>query len=59
MNKDNSQKRYDTLSHIGERIRAIRQRKGITQAELVGDSVTRNMLSRIENGALNTIKKNI
>ncbi len=51
MDKDNSQKKYSALSHIGERIRDIRQRKGITQAELVGDNVTRNMLSRIENGA--------
>lgn len=51
MDKDNSPKKYNALLHIGERIKAIRNRKGITQAELVGDSVTRNMLSRIENGA--------
>ncbi len=48
MDKDNI--RYSTLSHIGERIRTIRQRRGITQAELAGSDITRNMLSRIENG---------
>jgi len=36
---------------IGERIKAIRTSKCITQKQLVGDHITRNMLSRIENGA--------
>ena len=44
-------KKDNTLSRVGERIRALRQSRGMTQSELVGDDVTRNMLSRIENGA--------
>ena len=40
-----------TLSRVGERIRALRQSRGMTQSELAGGDVTRNMLSRIENGA--------
>lgn len=36
---------------LGEKIRALRLRRGMTQAELAGDCITRNMLSRIENGA--------
>lgn len=51
MDRDNISDKYESLSHIGERIRAIRQRRGITQAELAGNDITRNMLSRIENGA--------
>ncbi len=35
---------------IGERIRQLRQRRGLTQKELVGERMTRNMLSLIENG---------
>lgn len=40
-----------TLDHIGERIRSARLRAGLTQEELAGTNITRNMLSRIENGA--------
>lgn len=35
---------------MGKKIRALRLEKGMTQAELAGDTVTRNMLSQIENG---------
>lgn len=35
---------------IGEKIRELRLMKKMTQAELAGDTVTRNMLSQIENG---------
>ncbi len=38
------------LELLGDRIRNIRHRRGMTQAELAGDDITRNMLSRIENG---------
>ena len=37
-------------SHLGEKIKKIRKMRGLTQAELVGDTVTRNMLSNVENG---------
>ncbi len=36
--------------NIGEKIKDIRIKKGITQAELAKDKITRNMLSQIENG---------
>lgn len=39
------------LESIGRRIREIRVRRGMTQTELAGNDITRNMLSRIENGA--------
>ena len=35
---------------IGEKVRQIRTQKMMTQSELAGDFITRNMLSRIENG---------
>ena len=35
---------------LGKKIRALRLQKGMTQAALAGDTVTRNMLSQIENG---------
>ena len=35
---------------IGEKVRELRLRKKLTQAELAGDFITRNMLSQIENG---------
>lgn len=44
-------KKDNSLSLVGERIRVLRQSRGMTQSELAGDDVTRNMLSRIENGA--------
>ena len=36
---------------IGEKIGSLRIRRGLTQKQLAGDKITRNMLSRIENGA--------
>lgn len=36
---------------IGEKIKRLRGAKLMTQAELAGSEITRNMLSRIENGA--------
>ena len=36
---------------IGERIRLLRMRRGLTQKELAGEQMTRNMLSLIENGS--------
>ena len=37
-------------SELGRRIKEARINKKMTQAELVGDFITRNMLSRIESG---------
>lgn len=37
--------------NIGEKIKVIRTQKHLTQRQLAGDMITRNMLSRIENGA--------
>lgn len=39
--------------NIGEKIKKLRTAKLMTQSELVGGEITRNMLSRIENGAAN------
>lgn len=39
--------------NIGEKIKKLRIDKLMTQSELVGGEITRNMLSRIENGAAN------
>lgn len=36
---------------IGEKIKSIRTSKLLTQKQLAGEQITRNMLSRIENGA--------
>lgn len=36
---------------FGERIRSIRQAKGLTQTQVAGEHITRNMLSQIENGS--------
>ena len=38
-------------TNIGEKIRKLRQNRKMTQSELAGDQITRNMLSCIENGA--------
>lgn len=38
---------------IGEKIKKLRTAKLMTQSELVGTEITRNMLSRIENGSAN------
>ena len=40
----------ESLSRIGARIKELRKSKNMTQSELAGESITRNMLSRIENG---------
>ncbi len=50
MNHDKSDQISSQLSLLGERIRTIRKRLGMTQAELADGEITRNMLSRIENG---------
>ena len=34
---------------LGQKIKAVRLERGMTQKELVGDAITRNMLSKIEN----------
>lgn len=34
---------------LGQKIKAVRLEKGLTQKEVVGDYITRNMLSKIEN----------
>ena len=39
--------------HIGEKIKKLRKLRGMTQAELAGSLITRNMLSSIENGKAN------
>lgn len=36
---------------LGQKIKRARIEKGLTQKELVGDQITRNMLSKIENGS--------
>ena len=36
---------------IGHKIKQLRLQRNMTQTELAGDQITRNMLSRIENGA--------
>lgn len=40
-----------TLSKVGERIKVLRRHMNMTQKELAGDKITRNMLSSIENGS--------
>jgi len=46
--------------NIGKKIKNIRTEKLMTQSELAGDVITRNMLSQIENGSaqpsLSTVK---
>ena len=37
--------------HLGEKLRLARQEAGLSQRELCGDRITRNMLSQIENGS--------
>ena len=39
------------MEKIGEKIRSLRNAKRMTQSELAGDQITRNMLSLIENGS--------
>ena len=42
-----------TYKALGEKIKMLRRQKHITQAELVGEKITRNMLSSIESGNAN------
>jgi transcriptional regulator with XRE-family HTH domain len=37
--------------NIGKKIKDLRSAKMMTQSELAGDEITRNMLSRIESGS--------
>lgn len=39
------------MATIGEKIRRLRKEKNLTQAELAGGRITRNMLSQIESGS--------
>ena len=38
---------------LGEKLRRARQEAGLSQRQLCGDTITRNMLSQIENGSAN------
>lgn len=40
----------ENMATVGQRIRELRLRRGMTQRVLAGDQMTRNMLSLIENG---------
>ena len=51
ISNENVNNRYPLLNDIGRRIREARISAGLTQEELAGGEITRNMLSRIENGA--------
>ena len=42
---------HDIDRLLGQKIRELRIKEGITQKELAGDKITRNMLSLIENGS--------
>ncbi len=42
-----------TNNSLGEKIKYLRKKRALTQKELVGDRLTRNMLSSIENGTAN------
>lgn len=42
---------YMPHTDIGEKIKGLRLQRNMTQSELAGDQITRNMLSRVENGA--------
>ena len=41
----------DLLMNLGEKIKAARLERHMTQKDVVGDYITRNMLSKIENGS--------
>ena len=47
----NEKNKQQSLDKIGERIRAVRIKQRMTQNQLAGGDITRNMISRIENGA--------
>ncbi|MBQ7599095.1 MAG: helix-turn-helix transcriptional regulator [Clostridia bacterium] len=40
----------EPCTRLGERVRKIRNEKGLTQKQLAGDRITRNMVSMIESG---------
>lgn len=42
----------ELAQRIGKKIRALRVKEKMTQADLAGEEITRNMLSRIETGAV-------
>lgn len=44
---------------LGQKIRQARKSKGLTQQEVVGDFITRNMLSKIENDVANPSIKTV
>ena len=44
---------------LGEKLRQLRQGLGMTQKELAGDRITRNMLSQIESGAASPSMKTL
>ena len=41
------------MNTLGEKIKRIRKLRGMTQASIAGEKITRNMLSCIENGTAN------
>lgn len=40
------------MMELGQRIRQARQEAGLSQRQLCGETITRNMLSRIEHGTV-------
>ena len=44
---------------LGQKIRQAREAAGISQRQLCGDTITRNMLSRIENGLVRPSMKTL
>lgn len=44
---------------LGDKIKSVRKKLGLTQSELAGDRMTRNMISCIENGTANPSIANI
>jgi len=51
MTDDTGSFSYDITVSIGEKIRTLRKSRNLTQKELAGERITRNMLSLIESGA--------
>ena len=48
---ENAEQMDEQNKRIGEKIRALRLNRGLTQAALAGEAITRNMISLIENGS--------
>ncbi len=48
---ENAEHMDEQNKRIGEKIRALRLNRGLTQAALAGEAITRNMISLIENGS--------